>query len=597
MSKKFIKSICIVLLSAVICMGCFAGCAKRADERNLTAFENSIFNLAGTDALGRKVTPADGYRDEDNTYVGIFYSLWEGQHPDLQTSIQDIQKLLNSGEEGQRKLQDKSDVGQFYYWGEPLYGYYSMSDPFVLTRHIELLTLAGIDFLCIDATNTHIYPAPCETLFGLLQKFQAQGFKVPKVCFYTNTSSGTTAKAIYETYYESGKYDDIWFAPNGRPLLVGITENNNMASDQTRFHNSKDFVSPTLQRYFEVKESEWPNGIYNENSMPWMTWEYPQANHNGYVSVPVAQHSHTTTSVSHMAPESHRGYNNVTKKVEGDYREGLSFQQMWDSVLERKEDITTVLVCSWNEWMAQKQPSGDFVDVYNWEYSRDIEMMKDGYGDNYYMQLVKNIRAYKFTEPVQYAYNGKSIDIHDFSAGQWEGTSAYKDFTEDAIFRDFDNAAGTEKYTDSSARNDITDIRVTHDDDNLYFYIQTAKDITEYNGTDENWMNIMIRTDKDGAGSFEGYRYLINRKPGEKTTSVEESTGGYAWKSVGEAEYEVQGNTMMLSIPLSCLGLSKNSCSIEFKVADHVTDYKNIMDYYVTGDSAPLGRLNFSYGY
>ena len=36
--------------------------------------------------------------------------------------------------------------------------------------------------------------------------------------------------------------------------------------------------------------------------------------------------------------------------------------------------------------------------------------------------------------------------------------------------------------------------------------------------------------------------------------------------------------------------------AIEFKVSDNVTNYDDIMDYYVTGDSAPIGRLSFSYG-
>lgn len=54
---------------------------------------------------------------------------------------------------------------------------------------------------------------------------------------------------------------------------------------------------------------------------------------------------------------------------------------------------------------------------------------------------------------------------------------------------------------------------------------------------------------------------------------------------------------MQIAIPLSALGLNINNCSFEFKVADHITKYDEIMDYYVTGDSAPIGRLNYSYGY
>ena len=59
----------------------------------------------------------------------------------------------------------------------------------------------------------------------------------------------------------------------------------------------------------------------------------------------------------------------------------------------------------------------------------------------------------------------------------------------------------------------------------------------------------------------------------------------------------IEGNRMMIAIPLSMLGLTAEDVSIEFKVADNVTEYQDIMDYYVSGDSAPIGRLNYAYGY
>ena len=34
---------------------------------------------------------------------------------------------------------------------------------------------------------------------------------------------------------------------------------------------------------------------------------------------------------------------------------------------------------------------------------------------------------------------------------------------------------------------------------------------------------------------------------------------------------------------------------VYFKVADHVTHPDDIMDYYVSGDVAPLGRLGYGY--
>ena len=80
-------------------------------------------------------------------------------------------------------------------------------------------------------------------------------------------------------------------------------------------------------------------------------------------------------------------------------------------------------------------------------------------------------------------------------------------------------------------------------------------------------------------------------------TSIEKSTGGYNWTETASAEYAVYGNVILYSIPLSSLGLTADNCYIKFKVTDNITKPDDIMDYYVSGDSAPIGRLSYSYGY
>lgn len=51
----------------------------------------------------------------------------------------------------------ESPLGQYHFWGEPLYGYYNSLDPWVIRRHVELFISAGIDCLVFDATNAHCY--------------------------------------------------------------------------------------------------------------------------------------------------------------------------------------------------------------------------------------------------------------------------------------------------------------------------------------------------------------------------------------------------------------------------------------------------------
>lgn len=607
---KTTKKMMIIMLILMITLSTLFACSndetieKNIDERNLTAQQYSLMNLVGTDDLGRRIEIADNQKADKPRYVGIFYSVWLGQHPEAQEAIYNISELLET-EEGTNKLFDvkgskDSKTDDFHFWGEPLYGFYNSSDPWVLTRHIELLTNAGIDYLCFDTTNNKVYKNSITPLLDLLLIFQAQGFDVPKIVFYTNSFSGDTVDVIYSEYYQTEKYQSLWFQPNGKPLIMGITENNNNASDQTKyFDNFTSYISKEMQEFFEVKESEWPNGDYHPNSVPWMSWEYPQNIHSGSIAVPLAQHSHSRIIASLMDPESSRGYNNVNKTVESDFRSGRSFQDMWDTVHFNDDKVDNVLVTGFNEWMAIKliiNGKVSFVDVYNEEYSRDTEMMKGGYNDNFYMQLVSNIRKYKFTEGKKYTHKLTNIDIEDpNSLLLWDFVEAqYKDFTGDAMPRNHINAAHNFTYTDYSNRNDITDIKVTHDKNNLHFYVKTLNPITEHNKTDLNWMNILISTDQTSP-SFAGYQYIINRKPGATTTSLEKSIGGYLFESVGDVKYIIKGNIMQVSIPLSMIGQNSENISFEFKVADNVTYYDDIMDYYVTGDVAPLGRLNFGY--
>lgn len=136
-------------------------------------------------------------------------------------------------------------------------------------------------------------------------------------------------------------------------------------------------------------------------------------------------------------------------------------------------------------------------------------------------------------------------------------------------------------------------IRVANDEAKVYFYLECAQDITAYNGTDKNYMNILIHTSASDP-SFAGFNYVVNRKLENGISSVEKSEGGYVWKETGKANYRIKSNVMEVSIPKEALGIT-GTPAFSFKVADHVTAYDDIMDYYVTGDVAPIGRLRYVY--
>lgn len=597
------KTIVWGLLLALF-LAAFAGCGgeKRVeDTRDLTPFEYTTLNLSSTDREGRTVRTGDAEM-EDN-YVGLFYHIWHGYHTNGYPEVYDITKLLEEDEEAFWDLSNTRGKEKFHYWGEPLYGYYCSDDPWVITRHIELLTMAGVDYLVYDTTNTVVYTQAIEAIFQRLSYFQDQGWEVPKVAFYTNTNSMSTIKRIYETWYAQGKYQDLWFSFGEKPLIIGVLgqdEGTVMTPEEVAALNAE------YQEFFDFRISTWPNlNLIKDylRGFPWMDWEYPQSYFNGTMSVSLAQHPGSRMSEGAKSNNG-RGFNYDTFRNDSSLTElGTNYAGQWKTVfdwngLHPDRPVNNVFVTGFNEWIAIKKNDGlsyFFVDTFSEEYSRDIEMMVGGYEDNFYLQTVDNIRAFKYEPAQHYIIGQKSVDLEDQTFADWTNAAHFKDFEGDTLDRNFRDAINKDPYVDTSGRNDITDVMVTHDSQNLYLKITTAEDITAPEGT--NWMNVLIKTDEDLQNSFAGYKYIVNRHPDGTTTTVERSKGGFDWETVGSAQIRVYGDTMVLAIPLKALNLTADNCFVQLKVSDNVQNPEDIMDYYVSGDSAPIGRLSYTYGY
>lgn len=626
-------ALCLTVAFSAACIGggnsgdssSGGGTTNSFDTRNLTAQEYSIANLTAVDDYGRMITVKDP-TDSDKKYLGMFYFAWLGSHGSGMSGIYDVTKLQRDNPDALYDPTNTTDspAWQFHFESEPLYGYYSMRDEWVINRHVELFTMAGLDYLLFDFTNAVVYDDIAELVLNVLKKYQDQGWKVPKVGFYTNSSSATVVKTVYDRFYASGLWDSLWFkfAGDSRPVIVGISDKNGGATDQT---DSAAVVSSSseLYNYFNFYESQWPSsGKRNEEKgFPWMQWGSPYPHTNGFMSVSVAQHSAASVFFSDQRMNSSRGFTGGLT-VEEDWKKGANFEWQWRAALDysNKGKVSNIFVTGWNEWTAIKYPSANyhtdanrwlgipygpsgytgkevwFVDDFNAEYSREVEPGKE-YGDGFYMQLVRNARDYKYKPAQKYKMKTRTFsDLSDFSA--WRNVFVeYADFAGDAMKRDAENAANVaHSYIDESNRNDIKLMKVAHDNDKLYVYVETVDDITEYNGTDKNWMNLFLsvgNTEK----SFAGFNYIVNRTPKGKTTSIERSTGGFNWETVGNAEFAVGGNKMVFAIPLSVLGITDaDDVSLSFKVTDNVQKQDDILDYYVTGDSAPIGRFGYAYG-
>lgn len=559
--------------------------------------------LVGFDEQGRSVPAVSGRREDKE--VGIFYFLWLGQHNE--SKIYDIHDLLEEyGSElvfhtDDRKL---SPAGAFHWWEEPLYGYYNSGDEYVIRRHMEMLTDAGVDFLMFDATNTFIYESVAEKVMKISSELRAEGWDAPQVTWLTHSGSIQTIRRIYQTFYATNKYPDSWYCVDGKPMMIGYTTaEKDMAEAASRgdtSYNPGD-LEEELQDFFYMREVRWPYDPTVPNGWPYTEWQYPQPLNTDMVSVSIATHPGVPFSFS-LTHEGWmnwgRGYDTRKKQnFHEDIYKGTFYDYQWRTAFKR--DPRFVCITGWNEWVAQKNWYGGeyaFVDNVDMEYSRDAEPMKGGYEDAYFIQTLYNVRLYKNTPIDGYIADTvrKTVDIGG-SPAQWEDVNAvYRRVGQDDGSRNSVGGAYSVKYTQEAVRNNILEVRVTNDDENLYFYIRCDKDIVVTD--DANWMNLYI-----GIGSapvmkgWESYDFAINRARSGNTATVERMNADYSGEMLEEtAAYTVQGNVMQIRVSRAALGL-EGAGDFYFKVADGVAQPDEIMDYYVTGRSLPMGRLSYLY--
>ncbi len=555
--------------------------------------------VCAIDALGRKI-PEPGTSDSlrENRKVGIFYFLW---HSGGNEHLYNISEITTKDPLAGYKPDDPmwGRVREFHYWGEPFYGYYILDDEWLVRRHVKLLAEADIDFLFFDTTNAEIYEPACHAVMRVLQEYAAEGRKAPQALFYTNTLSGDTIRRIYEEFYKPGLYPDAWFRYEGKPVIIGIPEE---CGEETR-------------DYFNIKLAQWPNEPTKKGGWPWMDFEVPQRvfeNLRGEpesINVSLAQHPQIVFGDSLMYGETaNRGrawHEGANDKGQNAYIKGLNFAGQFERALET--DPPVVLVTGWNEWMARRfQGPPDrpilFMDCANFEYSRDIEMMRGGYFDNYYMQLISYVRKYKGSRGVRPSPNGER--------------TYFEGFTDGAIKRDSPGWTDALRYLNSTARTSIKRVAARHTGDLLSFEIEPTV-IPKRTGA---FFNIFV-----SLGKTAGYDFVLNYAPegialppGKALVAKLHRSAPYSAdmpdipeerpcdrlddvEIIGENSLEVGENRVTVTVPLEILGLGPKAApdrendEIWFKVADSSEPYRVIDDFYDKGDLLPMGRAGFVY--
>ena len=261
-----------------------------------------------------------------------------------------------------------------------------------------------------------------------------------------------------------------------------------------------------------------------------------------------------------------------------------------------------------NEWTAGKHKPGEghtfpfmrrkityfFVDQYNSEFNRCVQPMKDGYTDNYYMQMAQNIRRYKGVRPIPESSGLHSIEI-DGDPADWSNVEVeYRDTVGDTFHRDYPGYGGLE-YKNDSGRNDIVTAKVAVDGDNVYFHVRTSAPLTPHTGN--NWMLLLIDADQDHATGWHGYDYLLNKNvPGGKTTTLMRyapNSPAVPWVEHAQLTYAYAGKSLELAVLRSLLGLIGDEFTFDFHWCDNPSDLKTPISLCTDGDSAPNRRFNY----
>lgn len=626
------KRILLILLLCALMMPMASVGATASDPKNAVTNEILPGTWAAVDGLGRTLSSAAQVGTEKkDKYVGCFY--WDWHYMFSAKEPRNITQIINQYPEAQNDINHaawgKDNVMYPYFWDEPLFGYYQTEDTYVLRKHAELLADAGIDYIVFDCTNgTNLFSRGYEAVFEAFAEAKKDGVDVPQIAFFLSwfdTDDRIQLRNLYKDIYSKGKYQDLWFYWEGKPLVmshIGALDESDPTDkailDFFTFRHCKT-------SYFDTQFS------YASKIWGWCS-VYPQTKFgvkpDGSIEmmcVSVAQNANETWITAMNDPKGNvrgRGYakgdysysyTNAGRKITIDkntkdaYLYGLNFQQQWDYAIEN--DPQVIFITGWNEYVTQLATEFQgvqcaFSDNFTAEYSRDIEPSAGILKDHFYNQMVENIRRFKGVPAVQTASTEtgvyKTINIGN-SGNKWDQVKlAYNHYTNSTLYRDFNGFKGVH-YTNKTMRNDFVQSKVAYDDSNIYFMVETVDDITA--SSDPAWMRLFIDTDTTGVTpNWEGFEYVINRRsPSDDKVYVEVCDGGWNFRQIGVGSYAVSGNRLEIAVPRACIGMDGENISFNFKWADNTRadgssdDSGDILDFYQYGDVAPGGRFAFSF--
>ncbi len=575
---------------------------------------------AAVDGLGRTLSMNDtvGNTKKDK-HVAMFYWTWhypwvDNHEPITTGSVLD--KYPEAVNDWEHPAWGGTPDGRPYFWDEPLYGYYTNTDEYVLRKHAELLADAGVDVVFFDATNgTLVFTEAYEALLKVWSEAREDGVAAPAISFILNFGGSDDTRTqlhdLYDNLYSQNRYRDMWFMWDGKPMLMADVSSLSLSDKKDR----------EIFNFFTFRDNESTyfadDTNYFDNTWGWCS-DYKQTKFGkrlfGGVEemcVSVAQNANEyglTAMNSPVGTVQGRSFADgdysysytyagkeitVDKNIENSLLYGINFQQQWDYAIESDPEL--IFVTGFNEWIAGRWMNwtgieNAFPDQYNPEYSRDIEPSSGVLKDHYYYQLVENIRRFKGTEPLPANNAEKSIDING-SLSQWDDVMPEYNHYEGGKNRDSKGWKGY-YYTNNTLRNDIVQAKVAYDSSNIYFCVRTAGNLTP--STDSDWMRLLIDTDTSGiSANWEGFEFVINREsPKDGKATLEKSLGGLDFEEVCKVDYSVNGNVLQIAVPRNALELTGSNVKFNFKWSDNLLG-SDATAFYQNGDAAPGGRFAF----
>lgn len=568
------------------------------------------------DALGRTLPNFEecGPRKK-NRFVGMFYFVTHN-HPGGKGPF-DVTKIMKANPENPQW----GDGAHF--WGEPETGYYLSGEKWMIARHARLLSDAGVDVIIIDVTNDRTYPNVYIPICEVFTEMRKNGENTPQIAFLGSEISVNT---LWEDFYKKKLYPELWFYWKGKPLLLfGQHE------IPRRKKNNDVVFADEIYGFFSLRQSwawttlPWYQSCpYGKDKWPWVD-HYPQAvgwheSPEQAEMVPVAVAQHPLSNIG-------RSFHNYNQPETDKYdltpftNQGLCFEEQWSRALE--VDPEFVFVTGWNEWSAgaqtmgvdinkslkkwafypgahlgkagKKLKEGDhyFIDQYNQEFSRDIEPMKDGHTDNYYYQLMANIRKYKGMEKPEMEVESFSINIRG-NFKQWDKVkNKYLDHIGDTKHRNSPGEGQAGPYVNVSGRNDIAKLKVTYNKSSVYFYAETVEELSPFK--EKNWMLLFIDIDQNHQTGWEGYDVVVNAKVYDKrNTSLTRLNDDGSFGESIKIPFQIKENKLMIQVKRKDLNLS-DSLAFDFHWADNIGEIGDITNFSINGDSAPERRANYRF--